>query len=255
MPSLFVLKKLLSVALLPPLMPLLLLLAGLLLMRWRARLGTAVAWLALLVLLFFSTPVTVDLITTPLERFPVASAAQIARTQAIVILAGGKRGYAPEFSGSAPNRLTLERLRYGALVARRSGLPVLVSGGAPTGQKPESVLMAESLRDDFHIQVKWIEPDSLDTYDNARYSARILKQAGITRVTLVTHAAHMWRAGNEFTAQGIEVVAAPTAFLTGGAYGEEFFHFIPNITSTYSGWYAAHEWVGLWAQWLRQKLD
>ncbi|MFA9439768.1 YdcF family protein [Uliginosibacterium sp. sgz301328] len=252
--SMFLMKKILSAVLLPPIMPLLLMALALAVREWRPRTGRWLSWIALAVLVAFSTPATVDLMTRPLERFEVATPEQISQTQAIVILAGGKRGYAPEFTGSAPSRLTLERLRYGALVARRSGLPVLVSGGAPTGQKPESVLMAESLREDFHIPVKWMETDSLDTHDNAVNSAEILKRAGITRVTLVTHAAHMWRSVNEFTAQGIEVLPAPTAFLTGGSFGEEFFRYIPNITSTYAGWYAAHEWVGLWAQWLRERF-
>ena len=41
-----------------------------------------------------------------------------AGADAIVILSGGLRDYAPEYGGSTVNRITLERVRYGARLAR-----------------------------------------------------------------------------------------------------------------------------------------
>ena len=46
-----------------------------------------------------------------------------------MILGGGLRRSAPEYGGDTLGRLTLERLRYGAMLAKRTGLPVMVSGG------------------------------------------------------------------------------------------------------------------------------
>ena len=52
-----------------------------------------------------------------------------AHAKAVVILGGGVRRNAPEYGGDTLATLTLERVRYGARVARLTGLPVLVSGG------------------------------------------------------------------------------------------------------------------------------
>lgn len=245
------LKKLLSVLLQPPLMPLLLMLIGLVLQYWRPRAGRAIAWLGFATMLFLSTPATVNLLTRPLEDVPLLRHADLAHAQAIVILAGGQRTYMPEYGHPTPNRLTLERIRYGARLARESGLPVLVTGGGPTGPTAEGQLMADVLQEDFGIKVRWVERRSLDTHDNARFSAPLLRAAHIQRIVLVTHAAHMRRARAEFEAQGFEVFTAPTAFLSNSQFGEEFFAFLPNSTSAYAGWYAVHEWLGLAAQKMR----
>lgn len=248
---LFLLKKLLAVVLLPPLLPLLFIVAGLLCYRRQPSVGKTLAWGGILLSLLLMTPAGVDLLSSPLERVPVLHKADLSRGQAIVILGGGQRLNMPEYGGSAPNRITLERLRYGARLARQSGLPVLVSGGAAPGKVGEAVSMARSLREDFHIEPRWQEAQSLDTKDNAGFSAAILRAAGIQRIVLVTHAAHMRRAMNEFAAQGLEVIPAPTAFFTGGSEGTEFIDFLPSSTAAYAGWYTLHEWLGLLGQWVR----
>jgi uncharacterized SAM-binding protein YcdF (DUF218 family) len=152
----------------------------------------------------------------------------------------------PEYGGPAPNRLALERLRFGARLARVSGLPVLVSG--------EAVPMAESLWFDFGIEPRWLEGGSLDTEDNGRNTLDILRGEGIERIVLVTHAAHMRRSMAEFSGHGIEVIPAPTAFLK-SIEGDDpkvaFLDYLPGPTAAYTAWYALHEWVGLLALKLR----
>lgn len=248
---LFLLKKLLSVVLLPPLLPLLLIVCGLWLYGRRPRLARALAWGGVLLGLLLTTPAGVDLLSTPLERVPVLRSNDLPRAQAIVILGGGQRLHMPEYGGPTPNRITLERLRYGARLARQSGLPVLVSGGAGSDKPGEALAMARSLREDFQITPRWLEARSLDTADNAQFSAVLLHAAGIHRIVLVTHAAHMRRAMNEFSAQGLEVIPAPTGFFYQSSAGSEFSDFLPNATAAYAGWYTLHEWLGLLAQAVR----
>jgi uncharacterized SAM-binding protein YcdF (DUF218 family) len=251
-PLTFVAKKAASLLLIPPAFPFLITAAGLLLLWRKPRVGKAIAWLGLLVWLFLSTPFGTGLITRPLENYPPITAKQLTEVQAIVILAGGQRNFNEEFGGGPTvNRLTLERVRYGARLARQTKLPVLLSGGAPTGLHPESTLMAETFKTDFGLEAKWTETRSLDTEDNARYSAEILKKAGVTRIALVTHAAHMRRAVAEFESQGMTVAAAPLSFMGDGPRGEEFFDYWPNMSSAYTGWYATHEWLGILAQKIR----
>lgn len=240
----FYLKKLLALLVLPPLGPLLLVALGLLLRRRRPRFGAALAWSGLLLALLFVTPYSVGLLAEPLERTPVPDAAAIRRAQAIVILAGGRHRNAPEYGGETVSRLTLERLRYGARLARASGLPVLLSGGAPSGGIPEALLMREALEQDFGLRARWTESASRDTGENVRYAAKILRDEGVSRVLLVTHAIHMKRAGAGFEAEGLEVIPAPTGFIHGEGSSDSFFGDLPGAGTAYAGWLVAHEWLG-----------
>jgi uncharacterized SAM-binding protein YcdF (DUF218 family) len=113
--------------------------------------------------------------------------------------------------------MALERLRYGVHLARQSGLPILLSGGAPYGGTPEAELMQRALKEDFGLGARWQEKTSRDTTENAQESVRILRAAGVSRVLLVTHALHMPRAQAAFAAVEMEVIAAPTGFYDGDA--------------------------------------
>ena len=233
-------KKFLAALILPPTGPLLLIGLGLMVSRLRK-----LAWLGWLYALAASVPITVNWMTRPLETTAPVTPAQASQTQAVVILGAGIRSYAPEL-GPQPtvNALALERLRFGALVARKTGLPILVTGGAPEGYVPEAAMMREVLEHEFGLPVKWAEEQSLDTRDNADNSARVLKAAGITRITLVTHAAHMPRAQAAFEAAGLQVTPAPTAWLSRPEIDYEWHDFVPSARSAYAGWYALHEWAG-----------
>lgn len=244
---LFWLKKLVSAFVQPPLAPLLLITVGLLLASRHRRAGIIVAWAGLAAALVLVWPASVGWMLQGLETAPAVTSAAMRNADAIVILGAGKRRYAPEYGGETVNRLALERLRYGARLARELGLPVLVTGGAPTGEIPEAELMKAALEADFAVPVRWVETASRDTHENAAFSAPLLQAHGARRVLLVTHAAHMPRARFEFEAQGIEVVPAPTAWLGNLDANDQVLAALPSAASAYAGWYAVHEWLGLLA--------
>lgn len=250
----FYLNKILALMIPPPLGPLLLIAFGLLLRQRRPRLGSALAWSGLLLALLLSTPYPVAMLAQPLEQKTVPDAAALRQAQAIVILAGGRRRNAPEYGGETVSALTLERVRYGARLARASGLPVLVSGGTPTGGSAEALLMRDTLEQDFGVRVRWTESASRDTAENAAYSVRILRDAGVQRAVLVTHAAHMKRAQAEFAAAGLPTVAAPTGFIRGIGASDGFFSALPHASTAYAGWLVSHEWLGGFAASLRQRF-
>ena len=161
---------------------------------------------------------------------------------AIVVLGGDVNPYAPEFGGATVGALTLERLRYAAELARTTALPVLVSGGVTQpGASSLAQMMKVSLLYDFHVDVCWTEDRSLDTRENAQCSAEILKQAGIARVYLVTHAWHMPRARAAFEAAGIAVVPAPTAFRARAPLAP--MSFVPSARALRESQWAFHEWL------------
>ena len=246
---LFWLKKGVALLLLPPLLPLLPIALGLLLLRRRRRAGLALAWGGVALNLLLVQPVSVGWLLDGLEAEHALEPARAREAQAIVILGAGKRSFAPEYGGETINRLALERLRYGARLARATGLPVVVAGGAPSGETPEASLMEAALEKDFGVTARWVERASRDTRQNAAFAAVPLHAAGIERILLVTHAAHMPRAQAEFGAQGLQVIPAPTGWLGGGEDGSEggtrLSHLLPSQNSAYAGWFALHEWLGL----------
>jgi uncharacterized SAM-binding protein YcdF (DUF218 family) len=146
--------------------------------------------------------------------------------------------------------LSLERIRYGAWLAHRTRIPVLVSGGLnPT---PLATLMADALSQDFAITPRWMEAKSANTAQNAMFSSAILKAEGVHRVILVTHAWHMKRAVAAFEANGMTVVAAPTAFYS--PVPEDLLSAItPSVATFRMSGYGMHELIG--GVWYKLRYD
>jgi uncharacterized SAM-binding protein YcdF (DUF218 family) len=238
-------RKLLGTLLLPPVGPLLVIAAGLRLAsrRWR-RTGLALAWAAWSLLLVLSVPWVAAALSLAVGGVggPV-SGQDLARGEAIVVPGGGTRGPAPEYgNGRAPTILTFERVRYGATLARRTGLPVLVTGGGRAGDEPEGALMARMLADDYGIGVRWTETRARNTYENARFSAELLKAAGVSRVVLVVHGVDARRSVREFRAAGLEVIAAPTVIPSLAV--DSPWNFIPGMSALSGSWLALYELLG-----------
>jgi uncharacterized SAM-binding protein YcdF (DUF218 family) len=240
--DLYYLRKVLGALVLPPNGPLIVAFAGLLLLGRRPRLGRALAWLGLTSLLVLSMPAVSDALHATLDQYPPLDLAKARNAQALVILGGGIRGDAPEYGGPTAGRLTLERVRYGARLARETRLPVLVSGGAVNNNITEAQVMRQVLLDEFGVAVAWAEARSRNTHENARRSAEILLPQGIRRVVLVAHELDMPRAKAEFEAAGFEVMPAPT-MISSNAFGG-LGDLIPEARSLESSYYALYEMLG-----------
>lgn len=240
-PLLF-LKRLLAAAVLPPGGPLLLAVFGLLLMRRAARIGWLFAWVGVVSGLLFSTPLVGNAMMGSLQAPNPVDLPELRTAQAIVVLAADTNYDAREYGGSTSGAATLERLRYAARLFRRSGLPILVSGGAPLGGRAEALNMREVLEREFGVAVRWTESASLDTRENARFAADILQKEKIRRIALVTHAWHMPRAQAYFEAAGLEVVAAPTAWNrpSPSLWNE----LLPSASGMRLSYDALREWMG-----------
>ena len=166
--------------------------------------------------------------------------------QAIVILSGDQqRVRLGNGIGWRVGALTLEREVAGAALARQTHLPVLVSGGTlRAGGPPLAAEMALSLKQDFDVTVTWLETRSLDTWQNAAYSAAMLKAQGITRVFVVTHAWHMKRALVAFRAAGLDAVPAPVQIDAKPDFQPAAF--VPRVSAWQESYWALHELIG-WA--------
>ncbi|TAL03747.1 MAG: YdcF family protein [Rhodospirillaceae bacterium] len=182
-------------------------------MRWR-RLGYGLIWAVAVIFYLLAAPFSANRIGRLVATVPpLAADATLSNAKAIVVLSAGSYINGPEYGGAMLDRTTLERLRYAAHLYHRTPLPVLVSGGKQRGV-PGTLAgsMKQALEEDFDVPVTWVEDRSADTIENARFSAEILKSAGITTIVLVTHATHMPRAMALFMATGLTVIPAPTGF-------------------------------------------
>jgi len=233
--------------LLPPTLLLLVALAALLGLRRRPRTSVLVVSCALGALIALSLPVVAFALMRAIEPAPLDESA-LGGAQAIVILGGGRNRTAPEWGGVTVNAITLQRLRYGARLARISSLPVLVAGGAPDGaEATEADLMRAILQDEFGVPVRWIDNASRTTRENARFAAQQLLAAGQRRIVLVTDGWHSARAGAEFERNGLEVIPAPTGIV--GSHAFSLYQLVPNVESLRYAHVALREWFS--AIWYR----
>ncbi len=200
----------------------------------------AILWTGLAGLAVFGMPIVSGALLAALRVDPPPGPAP----QAIVVLSGdeqpivenGRRTYE---IGPA----TLEREAVAARLARRTGLPLLVSGGRVHPHTPSLAdQMDESFARDFGLTVRWRETRSLDTWQNAVDSAAILHGAGIHAIYLVTHGWHMRRSLIAFRHAGLAVTAVPAADPAWPPlYAAAF---VPSLRGWVESETAMHEWIG-----------
>jgi len=235
-------------SLIPPNLFILLSMIGVLIAwRWK-RLGLAVATAAIGGLYLVAMPVTAGLLIRSAEAIAIAEPTLPADTPpgAIIVLsADAQRSGMPGVPDTV-GPLTLQRLAEAARQQRRLDLPVLVSGGGgPPGPPDRSLaaLMSRVLQEDFRVPVQWREERSRDTFENALFSAEMLRQAGIRSALVVAHPWDMARALWSFRAVGYPVIPSPTP--DGARPSLSTAAFLPQVPALLDSYYALHELIGL----------
>ncbi len=208
--------------------------------RWR-RLGRGVTVAALLALLALSLPAVALTLLIPLERGLPLKPLATHPPGAIVILSAEVVHPRGPHGTEQLGPITLRRMWAGARLARQTGLPVLVTGGRLGGLRvmPIAVRMAANLQRDFGVPTRWVEDRSQTTWQNAEYSAAILRRAGITSVYVVTDAWHEPRAILAFRHFGIHVTAAPVVLHA------HAWVWLPSAQAWRQSYFAFHEYIGL----------
>lgn len=242
------LKPILTALVLPPAGPLLLALLGVLLATRRKGLGLAVAALGIAAAFALSTN-GMGLILARQLAPPLAAARlqDVQQVQAIVVLGGGVNREAPEYAAAQPSAYTLQRLRYGAWLARRTGRPLGFAGGigwgaAGVATEAEGTVARRVLQEDYGIAPRWVDDRSRDTAENAARMAGLLQREGVRRIALVTDASHMPRAAAAFRAAGFEVVPAPTGFAF--ARARPLLEWLPSSEGAETSRAVIREWLG-----------
>jgi uncharacterized SAM-binding protein YcdF (DUF218 family) len=244
-------SELLENLFLTPLLFLFLALLGLGISKMWKKLGWTVSAVSLSILLLLCIPSVTSLLMSTIQYEPPLAEHELRKTlsdvDALVILGGGRRTSATEYNQDTVSALTLERVRYAAWIAKRTGLPLIVSGGKLGKElKSEAELIQEVLQKEFVVIVDYVEGESRNTYENARYTTEILGNHKMNKIALVTHAWHMPRAKKAFKYFGVDVVAAPTAFYESSPDWQAT-DLVPSSDALYYSSHALHEIVGsLW---------
>ena len=242
-------KPVLTALAMPPAGPLLLILLGLLVAGRRRGLGLGVAFAGVLVAWFLScNAVGVLLAHRLLPQVPPVPLDAVRQVQAIVVLGGGVRTHAPEFDGQPQlNDYSLQRLRYGAWLAKRAGKPIAFAGGLGWGAhgaqtESEAAVARRTLQQDHGLTLRWADEQSRDTRENALQMGRQLLPAGVRRIALVTDATHMPRAVGHFRALGFEVLPAPTVYPAADAW--PLLEWLPSAEGLDLSRRVLREWLG-----------
>ncbi|TQV74651.1 YdcF family protein [Aliikangiella marina] len=242
----------------PPGINLILILTGWILLKRYRKTAVSLFSLSLITLYIFSLPIVADSLIQRIESTSALTTQQIKQisqsdisNKAIVVLSGGRVAAAPEYDKiDIVNPATLQRIHFASWLQKRTQLPVLLSGGSSSNEATaESVLMNQLMAASFGNQPRWIESESKNTGQSAEYSANILKKNDIDEVILVTHAWHMPKASKAFESNGLKVVEAPTAFLSGQILSDNWRDYFPSADALAQSNKAFFEmFVSLWLE-------
>ncbi len=214
--SFLFLSKLLPLFIYPLGLSCILLLVSLLLSYRRSR-WAFVPLLLALIILFVAGNVRVSNRLVKSLEWQYLPITKMPQAEAIVVLGGATRNVSfprviPDMSERG------DRLLYGAKLYKDGLAPLIILSGGRIqwrgGGDSEAKDMATILElMGIPKQAMVLEPKSLNTYQNAAYTQKILQKKGINKILLVTSAMHMPRSLAIFKKQGINAIPAPTDFL------------------------------------------
>jgi uncharacterized SAM-binding protein YcdF (DUF218 family) len=248
----FVLKKIVTLLLMPMTVCLGVLGVGILLLWVRRRIGAAkiVLTLGLLVLAALSFSAVADPLIKPLETWypPLLNTSTLKDVKWVVVLGGGHASSPTLPPNAQIGNSSLARLVEGIRIYRElPGSKLLLSGGAVFDPVPEAVTMAAVARmlgvspDDMVL-----ESQSMDTGQQAKFVQGIVQD---DRCVLVTTAIHLLRAMLVFEQKGLKPIPAPTEFEYWIRKENSPNQFFPRAVELRKVEAAVHEYLGLlWAR-------
>ena len=210
---------------------------------WRPHVGAAVAIITTSLLYLAALPV---IATRMLEEVEIKTPARpdFSAAQAIVVLGGGVHPGDGDKVADTLGPWSLERIVLAAQAYRQLNVRVAVSGGRVAGaHASEASLMKAALETEFSVPVTWVDDQSRTTYENAVFTAKLLKADNVTTVVLVTQAWHMRRALWSFERAGLQAIPypAPTTFEESDRVDD----YLPSTSALERSYHALHEAIGL----------
>lgn len=139
------------------------------------------------------------------------------------------------------------RIEHGARLHLATGVPLLIvgRGSGASGFRAESEKMEDVLLRQYGVGPRWVETESRDTRENARFAWCLVSSMGVRRVVLVTHPHHMPRARREFERAGFDVIPAPTPDAGPPWPSFTWSNFVPSRQGLKAARQPVHEWIGI----------
>jgi uncharacterized SAM-binding protein YcdF (DUF218 family) len=244
------LSGIVSAIFLSPLLFVLLLAGGIALLAVRKR--AAALWLisaTAALLLLLSLPAVRYVVLRPLERAWPPFPSNPPAVDAIVALGAGVRQGAADMPGELGlTEDSRARVVYAAILHRRLGVPIIVSGGTTWQERfarseaevAAAILVSLGVPEADVLQ----EGASRTTWENASGVLKLLRARGMTRIALVTSAVHMPRAILAFSRFGIDCVPAPTLYLAQTSRPTAV-DFLPSFESLQEIFVGLREYLGI----------
>lgn len=250
--TLYLFSHMIQAWLLPPGINLLLLIFGFLTWKFYRLLSISFIIFSIASLWLLSTPIIAQELIDSLQlQYPLL---QLSNDQpskkirsAIVVLGGGSNTKSSEYGNKYTiAEITSSRLRYAVYLHDKMHLPILVSGGSHDDtSNTEANLMAKVLKENFNISAQWKEEKSINTADEGKFVAPILKKDNITTVYLVTNACHMPRSVYAFKNYGLEIIPAPMGYIRSTHTYYTLLNYFPSLSALSISSIAMHEYVGI----------
>jgi len=257
----FLLTKLATQLVYPLVLSIALSLVGLVLLaRGRTRRAGVCLWASLALLWVASTPVVSFALIQTLEGgYAAVSPEQTPNASAIVLLGGAVAPASPPRNWVDLTE-AVDRIVHAARLYHAGKAPVIIA----TGGSVPSPGAAESPADTTaNLLVEWgvprdaiwIERESLNTYENAVLTRKLLDARGSEGpILLVTSAAHMWRSMLLFESAGVTAIPAATDFALGRLDFGNPFAWIPNAGALRGTDSAIKEYLGVGVARLRGQI-
>jgi len=195
-----------------------------------------------------------DFLLTPLETPYNITLDKTLTADAVIVLGGGS------VAGSANLPLAndaYKRAVWGLMIAKQTNIPLLFSGAGLYKKYTEADAFNDSvneIKNNLHVEdiSLHVESKSLDTYQNAKFSKKFLKEKGIENPTifLVTSAYHMKRSVKLYENFGFNVIPAATGFRISNK-PKNIWDYFPNMGAFEKSYVALHEYAGLISLYLR----
>ena len=174
----------------------------------------------------FSIETVKDMIVQPLEKnYLSITKAQLDEGDCYVVLGGGIYDNAPKsFSTTTgnPSKSALFRIVEGVRLYKKFPKKIIVTGGIVyDGEKSEGSIYKELMVDLGVLERDIIiEGKSRTTEENAKFTKDIMREKEYKKAILITSAIHMKRSKYIFEKYGLDVIPAPTGYVS--KYKEDY---------------------------------
>ncbi len=250
------LQELLKAWLVPPALNAAILLTGLMLYRLHKGMAKFLIITSLLTLFIFSSDYVASLLERSIQVHPALDLNDLPTTDPLTIIVAGSAHHkvADEYGYPTPTSVALERLHYASYLHRKTGHPVLLTGGVMNENQVHADVLATSFINEYKTEARWREGNSRSTQQNAEFSAEILMPLGRKSILLVTHSYHMKRSAALFEQAGFEVIPAPIV-MSREPNIKDWRNWVPSASGLLRSSNVIYEYFGLLRDWIAAKSE